>query len=243
MLTKDRSGLAARAVECFRKQIYQNKRLVILDTGVQSAGYFGDYDCVSHHWADLSLREWTIGALRNEVNKQSAYSEIIAHFDDDDWSHPSRISEQVALLQSSGSDCVGYRECLFWDERPERIDMNAQAGAWLYSVPSSSWVLGSSFCYWRRVWEQRPFSDLPRLKDGVPIPDSAGEDVMWRREVKCVGVSGLPMIGRTMICEPRMICRIHGSNTTNYDTMLANKYQNTWKRVPQWDARCREVMG
>ena len=44
-------------------------------------------------------------------------ADILVHLDDDDYSHPNRIAEQVVLLQSSGADCVGYREMLFWQNR------------------------------------------------------------------------------------------------------------------------------
>jgi hypothetical protein len=104
-------------------------------------------------------------------------------------------------------------------------------------VPSSSWLLGSSYCYWRRVWERRPFSDLPKMNDGKAIPDSSAEDSIWKREVKCMGVRSLGAG-----TDPRMICRIHGGNTTNYSDLLSGKYENTWKRVPEWDEHCRRIM-
>ena len=63
----------------------------------------------------------TIGTkLRNfagEANGPAWMPEILIHWDDDDYSHPNRIAEQVALLQSSGADAtVGFREMLFWRE-------------------------------------------------------------------------------------------------------------------------------
>ncbi len=240
MLTCDRPEYARRAVECFRSQTYENKQLLIFDTGNDSAGYFGDYDDVSHRWADLSWQSKTIGELRNEANV-STCRDILIHWDDDDWSHPNRIAEQVALLQSSGADCVGYREMLFWDERKTGSwmleGMAPLNEAWLYSVPSPSWVLGTSFCYWRRVWEQHKFPDLPRLVDGKPVPDSASEDVIWRRGVRCAGYSSLTPDGY-----PRMIARIHGGNTTNYADLLGTRAGNTWKRAPKWDEHCAAVM-
>lgn len=254
MLTRNRPEYARRAVECFRAQTYENKRLLILDTGHADNEYFGGCAGVQHVWSGLTFKGLTVGALRNEANKKSGDTDILIHFDDDDWSHPNRIAEQVALLQASGTECVGYREMLFWREGEHIVvpdDESKDGEAWLYSVPSASWLLGSSYCYWRKVWERRPFPDLPKMRDGKAIPDSSAEDTIWKREVKCMGVTSLHEIdlpddripykvqdGE----EPRMICRIHGSNTTNYADLLSGKYENTWKRVPEWDAPCRRIM-
>ncbi len=236
MLTRDRPEYARLALECFRSQTYENKRLVIFDTG--SMDDLATDDGLIVHIKGLRGR--TIGELRNAANTHSK-ADIIIHFDDDDWSQPNRIAEQVALLQSSGADCVGYREMLFWREpvlfwrEPEILFYPGEA--WLYSVPSPSWVLGTSFCYWRRVWEQHKFPDLPRLVDGKPVPDSASEDVIWRRGVKCLGYSSITPDGY-----PRMIARIHGGNTTNYADLLGPRAGNTWKRAPEWDEHCGAVM-
>ncbi len=54
-----------------------------------------------------------ICTLRNLANAQTE-ADVIIHWDSDDWSHPNRIAEQVALLQSSGAECVGYGQMLFY---------------------------------------------------------------------------------------------------------------------------------
>ena len=122
MLTADRPELAKRAVECFRRQTYPNKTLLIYDTGTDDAE-----DCPADYpliiWIPEEARRRTIGELRNaanshiegvEVHLESGttkdcgavgiihWADIIIHWDDDDYSHPNRIAEQVALLQSSG---------------------------------------------------------------------------------------------------------------------------------------------
>ena len=216
MLTKDRSEMAARAVRAFREQTYQNKRLYILDTGNENAGYFLDDDDVSHRWADISLQTWSIGRLRNEACHNNADADIFIHWDDDDWSHPSRIAEQVAHLQLSGADVVGYDELLFWDGRIGE--------AWIYSNKLAK--AGTSFCYWRKTWEARPFPDLPRPERGA-----CGEDWEWAAGLNMARVSG---IGD----EPRIIASIHGGNTSSYEIVEGSN----WHRAPEWDDYCREWM-
>ncbi len=254
MLTRDRPSMAARAVRAFRAQAYANKQIFMLDTGNESAGYFGDYDEVAHQWADLSLQSWSIGRLRNEAIGRAGAADIIAHFDDDDYSHPNRLTEQVALLQASGADCVGFNECLFWDTRGNGTNMvncretteqglksfDATGQAWLYRCPSPTYGLGSSLLYWRSAWERKPLADI-----------NHGEDVRWITGLKVVGVSAnhdvrtvAPVSGlmRWEVgdeCEPRMICSIHGANTSTY---APEKDRNMWKRAADWDAYCQETM-
>lgn len=251
MLTKDRPEMAARAVRSFHSQTYEPMRLLILDT----SDTVNRPLALERHRKDYvwrpALQGNTIGALRNEINSWAAdyETDIIAHWDSDDCSHPSRIAEQVALLQASGADCVGYNECLFWDTRStgEHIpcesakayaDLSQRREAWLYRCPSPTYGLGSSLCYWRRAWEQKPFADI-----------NHGEDVRWITGLKVTGVSSLiqhrplPQIsaGATQRedCEPRMICSIHGANTSVY---APEKDRNMWKRAPEWDEYCERTM-
>lgn len=253
MLTRDRPALAAKAVKCFEAQTYKNKRLVIFDTGTG--------DIVRHHGhfqhCELGGSPKTIGALRNEANAfAKPDEEILIHWDDDDWSHPNRIAEQVALLQASGADCVGMNEMLFWrtseaphalSEEPDTWDGDQ---AWLYRFPVTKPTIGSSLCYWRRVWERKPFMDLPKpVFPGAlgGIGDNRGEDRMFIEGLKVAAVSslfGIKIYGGLNTIDdktPRMIARIHGGNTKTYNIEESNG--DTWKRVPEWDKRVREILG
>ncbi len=113
MLASGREEMVARAVRSFQAQTYRNKRLLILDNGrprIQAS--------LPGNAAYVTADPASIGVLRNVANKfagQLTGADIIAHWDSDDWSHPNRIAEQVALLQSSGAECVGYNEMLFWN--------------------------------------------------------------------------------------------------------------------------------
>lgn len=257
MLTKDRPAMAARAVASFRAQTYERKRLLIVDSNPNA--------CSRQILArDTDLDEWpieaqpdfafrgaeTIGQLRNLACRYAAHHyvrsrdcvEVFAHWDDDDWSHPNRLAEQVALLQASGADLVGYSEALFWDTRtyvdvtsdPMRITKladrlsdkfsNPDGQAWLYRNPDPAYALGTSFCYWRRVWEAHPFDHI-----------NHGEDERFRAKVACMGISSIgrqPLVG-----EPRMIASIHGSNTSPFDPA---KTPAMCRRVPTWDSYCAE---
>jgi hypothetical protein len=237
LLTADRPALARRAVECFRRQTYRRKCLFVLDT-TKGAGnrplltdaLRGEFTACAHLMIPL-----TIGELRNEANRTARtvfesdilQPDILIHWDDDDWSHQHRIAEQVALLQSSGADCVGYNQMLFWREDPNGMD--ALSEAWLYSNPNPGYALGTSLCYWRKTWERKPFPAT-----------SYGEDLQFCIGLKCVGVK--TWAEDSDIREPRMIARIHGGNTsTAYDPAKMAR-NSEWKRVPEWDEHCRRTL-
>lgn len=242
LLTADRPELARRAVECFRAQTYRNRFLLVWDSGIKASGIDAADD-------ELWVREThspdgAIGTLRNSA-VHAAFSvsrpdDIVIHFDDDDWSHPSRIAEQVALLQSSGADVVGYNEMLFWRDPMTRYTMiadteatiHAGGEAWLYTNPNPSYCLGTSLCYWRKTWERKPFPAT-----------SFGEDLQFCTGLDRVGIGSVnhPHVS------PRMIARIHAGNTsTGYRREAmeaeARKKNPVWRRVPAWDEHCRGVM-
>lgn len=219
MLTKDRPEMARRAVECFRRQTYPAKHLMILaDIGKD---YVLEWRSDNIHVLRIPQLP-TIGANRNFANDlglallEDFDIQALIHWDDDDWSHPNRIAEQVAFLQSSGAECVGYDSMLFYDQRPGQF-----AAAYLYS----GFPLGTSLCYWRKAWEREKFPAT-----------SYGEDTEWLKRVKWKAVPSICSDG-----EPRMIASIHGGNTASHHAIKALN-SNQWKRVPEWDGFCQETM-
>jgi hypothetical protein len=242
MLTADRPELAKRAVECFRRQTYSRARLCVLDTGRAHAlpesrdikvGVFHSPD--SRGKSISALRNLVAGGVSNRGSHNTKPPDIFAHWDDDDWSHPERIAEQVALLQSSGADCVGYNQMLFWRQpfgfRPLNDDDPGEA--WLYSNENPGYGLGTSLCYWRKTWERKPFPAT-----------NVGEDLQFTTGLKCAGVSSF--VGGYHepddLTPPRMIARIHPGNTSTAYTPEKMRANSEWKRVPEWDQWVRNVM-
>jgi glycosyltransferase involved in cell wall biosynthesis len=233
-----RAEMTAQAIRCVEYQTYESKELI----KYENAG------------------DRTIGALRNASNALAS-GEIICHFDSDDWSHPNRVSEQVAFLIASGADAVGMNEMLFWREKMADVhdflnrfpvkSVPLTQEAWLYSHPRTDRALGTSLCYWRKTWERKPFADGP--KPGMP-----SEFFNWFRELKVVAMSSLvqplnyfdnaPGAVQGDYCqevasEPRMIARIHGANFGTYDLEgLIAGGSREWKRVPDWDERIRSIL-
>ena len=193
--------------------------------------------------------DMTIGYLRNVVNAVAipmADAEIIIHWDDDDWSHPNRIAEQVEFLQRSKADVVGYNELLFWRtekrlaQEPGRVtvDCYGTEQAWLYTRRHGNYCPGTSLCYWRKTWEAHPFKD-------APSNSMAGcEYQHWFQGALKVGrMSSLIVDLREDEVKLLMIARIHGGNSMSYDLEDTIARGSTeWKRVPDWDDKVREIL-
>lgn len=229
--------MARFAVECFRSQTYPGRRLLVIDSGEEKLGIDGWNSNEFYVTANVSGPiNPSIGYLRNQANGLKIYDEppILIHWDDDDYSHPNRIAEHVALLQASGADCVGYNEMLFWRNIPGMIS----GEAWLYRSQNPQHALGTSLCYWRKTWERRPFAAT-----------SVGEDHQFTSGLRMAVVSSVTEPGDMIPkkpnvpqgYEPRMIARIHGGNTSDAYALDRMQRAKEWKRVPEWDLYCAGV--
>lgn len=265
MLTADRPEMTRRAIESFRAQTYENKRLLIFDTSTERVD-FGAFTI----W-DPGERGRSIGHLRNAANANAVGwgvwhldqpekfvpPDILMHFDSDDVSHPLRMAEQVEFLldmQSAGdhsAQVVGYSDLVFWNSTKCMIEVdpsirvgNGVQGtvksvgeAWLYSSdPRFASMPGSSFCYWRSTWENKPFPDQPR-PGCVTGEDVAWLDGLWRSARSSVALPGY--LGQQAI-DPRLIASIHDGNTSGQYRDIETS--PSWRRAPEWDEYCRKAM-
>lgn len=92
--------------------------------------------------------ERSIGSKRNLCCELAA-GDVIAHWDDDDWSFPGRIREQLLVLQ--GNFVTGYRSIHFYDERTS--EAHEYRG-------SPNYAVGTSLCYWKHYWKTHPFREF-----------------------------------------------------------------------------------
>lgn len=138
MPTRERREYARRAVECFMAQTWQNKELVVLD---DADGPSFDSPPAGALYEKLKKR-YQIPDKRNMICEM-ARGHVIAHFDSDDWSKPTRIEEQIRLLLTNNKPVTGYRVMLFWDEIENR--------AWQYDG-NADYALGTSFMFTKAWW-------------------------------------------------------------------------------------------
>lgn len=105
MITRNRPTLVDRAIRCFADQRYPVRELVVVCQGtadyrasvIRSARAHGAEEVrVVDAAPDLPL-----GALRN-LSLDAAVGDLVCIWDDDDCSHPDRLTVQVTELVSSG---------------------------------------------------------------------------------------------------------------------------------------------
>ena len=163
MPTRDRPDFALQAVRYFLAQDYANKELLVMEDGTVSlARRLPDDPRIRHVATGVARR--SIGAMRNEACRL-ARGEIVAHWDDDDWYGPGRLTQQVAAIRAGEADITALRGSLmldlatwrFWRCRPD-----------LHRRLFVRDVHGGTLVYRRRVWEERArFPDCSLAEDAV----------------------------------------------------------------------------
>ena len=114
----------------------------------------------------IHLAGWPeVGAKRN-YGCEHAAGEIIAHWDDDDYSAPGRLADQVERLLESGKAVTGFHSMRFTD-----------GVRWWKYEGTRNYALGTSLCYWRDWWSAHRFPVVQVGEDNqfVAAAHSAGE--------------------------------------------------------------------
>jgi len=148
MPTRNRRTLVGQAVFYFERQDYPNKELIIIDDGEDQVGdLVSDKPDVRY---EAVAKNMSIGAKRN-LACQLAHGEIIAHWDDDDWYAPHRLSHQVTPLISGQGDMTGLETSCFFDlTRWQAWTCSPELHRKLFIGD----VHGGTLVYWRRIWER-----------------------------------------------------------------------------------------
>ena len=109
MPTYNRRSYLPQSLQCFLRQDYPNRELIVVDDGTDSVE---DLVRVGESVRYVRApRRVSIGAKRN-LACQQARGEIIAHWDDDDWYSPDRLRYQVAPIISGAADLTGLENAL-----------------------------------------------------------------------------------------------------------------------------------
>lgn len=108
LVTADRPDLCRRALLSFQQQTYANRELVVLDNGVKPMRHLLDeMDQSAVRYIRIEPTPSTvIGGLRNVALEAAAGEYVVPQWDDDDWSHPERLSTQIDALGDEFDACV-----------------------------------------------------------------------------------------------------------------------------------------
>jgi glycosyltransferase involved in cell wall biosynthesis len=108
MVTADRPHYARRAIASFAAQSWPARELVVLDNGATPMRPLLDglppAQVVYRHIPKEAGRY--IGALRNESLEMATGDFVVPQWDDDDWSHPERLSIQAEVLLRGHDACA-----------------------------------------------------------------------------------------------------------------------------------------
>lgn len=184
MPTYNRAKYVPTAIRCFTQQTYPNLELIIVDDGTETLSIPAD-GRIQH----IKIDRTPTGAKRN-FGALTARGSIIANLDDDDWSNPHRIEDQVQRLLASGKAVTGYNISILYEEKTGQF----------YKIPGGPpyFASGSSQCYWKTWWEKHPYPDV-----------SFGEDSVFSRTAR--------LADELAIVDPgeMLVVRRHSTNTSD----------------------------
>jgi len=171
MPTRGRRDMAAAALNCWQKQDWPNKELIVVDD--EDCRSFPDGLEMENVHYSVIRPGITLGAKRNLVCSLT-HGGIICHYDSDDWSAPERIRFQVGLLQSSQKMITGFGTLLFWDVLKQQAKR--------YKPTINNYICGTSFCYRKAFWQANQFKDkqvatdngmiYPMMSHVLPSPET-----------------------------------------------------------------------
>lgn len=186
MPTSNRRAFVPMAIRAFTRQDYRERELIIVDDGADPVA-----DLVPPDPQIRYLRHQqkaSVGAKRNLACEQAKGS-LIAHWDDDDWHAPWRLSYQIEALLKQQADLCGLDTLWFFDP------LKNLGWQFRYAAHGRRWLAGGSFCYRRTLWERHRFANM-----------FDGEDTQF-----VAGLNG----ARVMRLDRAdfYLARIHGGNT------------------------------
>ncbi len=170
MPTYNRRAFLPRALECYLRQDWPDKELIVVDDGDDCIADLLPGDRNDIRYIRLDKRT-SIGEKRN-VACRYARGDVILHWDDDDWSASRRIRYQVEALLASDADLCGCDQLLYLHRSKNE--------AWRYAYPphGRTWVGGNTFCYRKSFWAAHPFPDVMVGEDSQFVWSASGGKVL-----------------------------------------------------------------
>jgi len=148
MPTRAREAFADEALGYYSTQTHQDRELVIIDDSDQPSFP------IPPKFSDVQYYRispgFSVGAKRN-IACSRARGEVICHWDDDDYSAPERIEDQLTRLIDNNLQITGYHSMRFHD---------IATGKWWQYTGDRYYALGTSLLYTKAFWDEHRFPDL-----------------------------------------------------------------------------------
>jgi glycosyltransferase involved in cell wall biosynthesis len=143
--TRNRYRFVRQALAYFLAQDYADRSLIVLDNGVDATEALIPEDArIRYIRLPAALSR---GAKRNYGCQLAPEDALIAHWDDDDWMAPDRLTQQVTALMEAGADLCAAAGVLHYSPRTD--------GAWR----DKCGLCAGTFVYRRQTWESAPLAD------------------------------------------------------------------------------------
>jgi glycosyltransferase involved in cell wall biosynthesis len=142
------------AADAFLSSTYEGElELVILDNNAVplDPSLIPDDPRVKYYRCD----RMPIGSLRNLATSY-ATGDICVSLDEDDWSHPERVGQQVGRLLGTGKAVTGFHSIYYFNES------DRQTYKYWYEPQGRNhppYACGSSQCYLKSWWEQHKYPE------------------------------------------------------------------------------------
>ncbi|WP_158590380.1 glycosyltransferase [Noviherbaspirillum cavernae] len=125
MVTRGRLFPSRFAVECFQRQTYANRELVLVcDTpGTEIERHCRELNDPRIRIVYPDAPSSSLGELRN-LSLRAAQGEWICQWDDDDLYHPQRLDLGMAICQSMQTDALFLSRWLLWSPLARKIGVS-----------------------------------------------------------------------------------------------------------------------
>lgn len=144
-VTWKKPKMLRRAIDCFLKQTYPNRQLVLIyeDFDLPTADLINGLtpDCRIKPVKISSNPKKTLGELRN-ISIESADGEYVCQWDDDDWFAPERLTEQMRCICNTGRAASILTHWLIFDATTGKSYVS-NARLWEGSILSRKDVLSA----------------------------------------------------------------------------------------------------
>ena len=133
--TANRPRFIAKSIELFLAQTYEDKELIIIDSGTPGVKWPDDPRVIH-----VVLGEKMTVGEKYRLGMTMADGEYMGIWDDDDWSGPERLKRSIEQLESNGVDAVGTTPILAliprlrfakWSQKTIDFWHNDKRGSWM----------------------------------------------------------------------------------------------------------------
>lgn len=167
MPTKNRRDFVRQALEYYQRQTFKDTELVVVDNGDERVEDLCKGQPRVRYIYHSSV---STGELRN-IACEAVKGSIIVHWDDDDWQADTRIHSLMNVVNENGkARLIGLRDQVYL--------LANSLEFWKYHYKSDKpWVAGNTMCYFKTLWQERPFADVKVGSDNIFCSNLSKEDV------------------------------------------------------------------